>query len=59
MATAKQKIGIELVVVENFLSHVKGEIITDAEKVAEYLESEFQNHFVKKTASPAPADSGS
>lgn len=37
-----------LVVVENFLNHVKGEVITDAEKVAEILESEWQAHVVKK-----------
>lgn len=40
----------ELVVVENFLSYVKGEIISDAAKVKELIESEWQNHFVKKQA---------
>ena len=44
----KEKFEFELVVVENFLEHVKGEVITDFKKIEEYLESEFQNHFVKK-----------
>jgi len=45
-----------LLVVENFLSHVKGDIITDAKLMKQYLESEWQNHFVKTTvpADPAP-----
>ena len=44
---------IALTVIENFLDHVKGDIITDAKLVKQYLESEWQNHFVKTTA---PAD---
>lgn len=38
----------ELVVIEAFLGYEKGQIITDAEKVKELLESEWENHFVKK-----------
>ncbi len=38
----------ELVVVENFLSYVKGEIITDAAKIKELLESEWAAHVMKK-----------
>lgn len=45
----------ELVVVEGFLGYVKGQIITEAEKVKELLESEWQHHFVKKPKQ-APAD---
>ena len=41
---------IALTVIENFLDHVKGDIITDAKLVKQYLESEWQNHFVKTTA---------
>ena len=41
---------IALAVIENFLDHVKGDIITDAKLVKQYLESEWQNHFVKTTA---------
>jgi hypothetical protein len=45
-----------LTVVENFLSHVKGDIISDAEKIKKYANSEWQGHFIK-TAVPAPAPS--
>ena len=45
----------ELVVVEGFLDYVKGQVITEAEKVKELLESEWQHHFVKKPKQ-APAD---
>lgn len=38
----------ELVVIESFLGYVKGQVITEAEKVKELIESEWQNHFVKK-----------
>ena len=50
-----QAVEHELVVVEDFLGHVKGQIITEAEKVKELLESEWQSHFVKK-AKQQPAD---
>lgn len=40
---------ISLIVVENFLSHVKGDIITEAKLIKQYLESEWQNHFIKTT----------
>ena len=46
---------IALTVIENFLDHVKGDIITDAKIVKQYLESEWQNHFVKTTAPADPA----
>lgn len=42
-----------LTVTENFLAHVKGDIITDAKLIKEYLESEWQNHFVKTAVQPA------
>ena len=47
--SVKDKIKYELVVVENFLHYVKGEIITDLKAVDELVESEWQNHFVKKS----------
>jgi hypothetical protein len=34
-------------------SHVKGDIITDAKLVKQYIDSEWQNHFVKTAAPPA------
>jgi len=45
---------IALTVVEDFLTHIKGEIISDAKLVEQYLVSEYQDHFVK-TAAPAAA----
>jgi len=36
-----------LLVVENFLEYVKGDIITDAKKIKQFLDSEWQGHFVK------------
>lgn len=45
----------EIVVVEGFLGYVKGQIITEAEKIKELLESEWSAHFVKKPKQ-APAD---
>ena len=44
---------MNLTVIEAFLSHVKGDIITDAALIAQYLESEWQSHFIK---TPAPVD---
>lgn len=46
---------IALTVVENFLEHIKGEIITDAKLVKQYIDSEWQNHFVKIVAPADPA----
>lgn len=43
-----------LQVTEAFLEHVKGEIITDAKLIKQYLVSEYQNHFVKIAAPIAP-----
>lgn len=43
-----------LTVVEAFLSHSKGEVISDAAQVAQYVDSEWQGHFVKSAASAAP-----
>ena len=43
----------ELVVVENFSEYVKGEIITEAEKIEALIGSEFEAHFVKKAVTPA------
>jgi len=45
----------ELVVVEGFLGYVKGQIITEAEKVKELLASEWEHHVIKKQKQ-APAD---
>ena len=45
----KDTVKCDLVVIENFLEYVKGEVITDVKKVAELIESEWQNHFVKKS----------
>lgn len=36
-----------LVALQNVLGHVKGEVITDAQKVAAYLEGEASHLFVK------------
>jgi hypothetical protein len=59
MASVKEKIveelDHELLVVENFAEYVRGQIITEAAKIKELLESEWANHVVKK-AKPAPAD---
>lgn len=44
----------ELVVLENFCTYVKGEIIKDAAKVKEILASEWEAHVIKRAA-PAPA----
>jgi len=49
--------GYELVVVEACLSYEKGQIISEASKVNELLESEWSSHFVKKAKQP-PADAG-
>lgn len=45
---AEAAIEHELVVVEAFLGYAKGQVITEAEKIKELLESEWQSHFVKK-----------
>ncbi|WP_161539894.1 hypothetical protein [Glaciimonas sp. PCH181] len=42
-----------LTVIENFLDHVKGDSITDAKLIKQYVDSEWQNHFVKTAAPPA------
>ena len=44
-----------LLVVENFLTHIKGDLITDAKLIKAYLESEWQNHFIKTEAPAGPA----
>lgn len=44
-----------LTVVENFLTHVKGDVITDAKLIKQYLVSEWQNHFIKTDAPADPA----
>ena len=48
----KESLMFELVVIENFLDHVKGDIVTDAKTIEGYLDSEWQNHFVKKAVAP-------
>lgn len=48
----KESLAFELVVIENFLDHVKGDIVTEAKKIESYLDSEWQNHFVKKAVAP-------
>jgi hypothetical protein len=45
----------ELVVVETFGEYEKGQIITEAEKIKELVESEWSAHFVKKPV-PQPED---
>lgn len=44
-----------LTVVEAFLSHSKGDVINDAAQVAQYVDSEWQGHFVKSAAPAASA----
>lgn len=44
----------ELVVIENFLSYVKGEVIKDVKKIEELIESEWQAHFIKRAAPQEP-----
>lgn len=43
---------IALTVVEDFLTHTKGEVITDPALVKEYVRSDYQAHFVKTEAPP-------
>ncbi len=43
----------QLTVVENFLTFVKGDIITDPKLIKQYVDSEWQNSFVKTPAPPA------
>lgn len=50
--TIKDTLEYELVVIENFAEYVKGEIISDVKKIADLIESEWQNHFVKKAKTP-------
>ena len=56
MATVKQTVkaalAYELVVVENFADYVKGQIITEAEKIKELVESEWSAHVVMKSVPP-------
>lgn len=44
-----------LTVIENFLEYVKGDVITDQKLVKQYVDSEWQNHFVKTAAPADPA----
>jgi hypothetical protein len=46
---------LALTVVENFLTHVKGDIIVDEKLVKQYLDSEWQSHFIKTEAPADPA----
>jgi len=46
---------IALTVVENFLDYVKGDVITDAKLVKQFIDSEWQNHFIKTAAPDDPA----
>jgi hypothetical protein len=43
-----------LVCINAALGHIRGDIITDTEKVAAYLASDVEHHFVK-IAAPEPA----
>lgn len=54
MATksAKAALAYELVVVENFGEYVKGQIITESEKINELVDSEWSAHVVKKPVQP-------
>ena len=52
ITAAEAAVEHELVVVEAFLEYAKGQIITDALKVKELLEGEWQAHVIKK-AKPA------
>ena len=38
----------DLVVLENFLEYVKGEVISDVKKIAELIDSEFTSSFIKR-----------
>ena len=38
----------ELVVVENFLGHAKGDVISEPGEVEELIDSEWQGNFVKR-----------
>ncbi|MDO8039504.1 hypothetical protein [Janthinobacterium sp. SUN137] len=42
-----------LTVIEAFLSHSKGEVISDPAEVAKYVDSDWQGHFVKSAAPAA------
>lgn len=44
-----------LLIVENFLEYIKGDLITDEKLIKQYLGSEWQNHFVKTQAPADPA----
>lgn len=46
---------MNITVIENFLGHVKGDVITDVKLIKKYLESEWQNHFIKTDAPVEPA----
>ena len=46
--SAADTIEHELVVIESFPGYAKGEIITEAAKIKELIESEWQSHFVKR-----------
>lgn len=52
MAKAKDstvpEFAFELVVTESFPGYSKGDIVTDATKISELIDSEWSGHFVKK-----------
>lgn len=48
IAAAETAAEHELVVLQDFLGYVKGQIITEAKKVKDLVDSEWQTHFVKK-----------
>ena len=44
----------EIIVVEPFLDYVKGEIISDPEKISELIDSDWQQHFIGTHTPCAP-----
>lgn len=48
LKAAEAAVEHELVVVESFLGYVRGDVISEVEKVKELLESEWSAHFVKR-----------
>lgn len=45
-----------LLVVESFLDYAKGDMITDAKKIKQLQDSEWQGHVVKTQVKDVPAD---
>ena len=54
--TITEELAFELVVIENFAAHLKGEIITEAAKIKELLESEWAAHVIRKSKPQASVE---